>query len=92
MTSSPRILHTADSQAPRPARTVSPVRTPTGVDRTDPPAIAGELPPVRMSSVPVEAVAVKALSQNEDEHFQWFVDLFVAEYAAEATVRPDASI
>ncbi len=45
-----------------------------------------------MSSVPVEAVAVKALSQNEDEHFQWFVDLFVAEYAAEATVRPDASI
>jgi hypothetical protein len=36
--------------------------------------------------VTVEAIAATPLSQEEDDQFQWFVDLFVAEYAAEAAL------
>jgi hypothetical protein len=68
------------------------VSTRTGIGGTDHPAIAGELPPVRMSPVRIDGAGVKVLAPEEDDQFQWFVDLFVAEYASEATARPDPSV
>ena len=42
-------------------------------------------------TVPVDVIAVEARLAEEEDPFQWFVDLFVAEYAAESAVRPDHS-
>jgi len=45
-----------------------------------------------MSPVRIDGMAVKTLPLEEEDQFQWFVDLFVAEYASETSVRPDASV
>jgi hypothetical protein len=67
------------------------VRTGRHIDRTDHPALAGELPIARISTAPVELAAATSRRQDEDDTLQWFVDLFVAEYASEASALPDAS-
>ena len=59
-----------------------------GIDRTHDRAVAARQPLVERDIVAaVEAPSGEALLLEQDDHFQWFVDLFVAEYASEATPR-----
>ena len=59
------------------------VRSGYGVDRTDQSLLAGERPLLAHSqAIAVQEVAGGA-SSEEDDAFQWFVNLFVAEYASE---------
>ena len=60
------------------------MRSGYGVDRTDQPLLAGERPLLAHSqAIAVQEVAGGRPSSEEDDAFQWFVNLFVAEYASE---------
>lgn len=63
------------------------VRSGYGVERSDEPAVVAERPAGRYATV--EDPRADALTREEDDPFQWFVDLFVAEYASEASSSPD---
>lgn len=56
----------------------------SGVDATDQPSLAAERPLlIDTPAVTIEEVAGSARSPEEDDAFQWFVNLFVAEYSTE---------
>ena len=55
-----------------------------GVDRTDDPVIAVEWPLLAATpALTIEEGIGSRSSSDEDDAFQWFVNLFVAEYASE---------
>jgi hypothetical protein len=55
-----------------------------GVDRTAHPSFAGDWPLLADTpTLVIEEVAASRPSSEEDDAFQWFVSLFVAEYASE---------
>ena len=63
----------------------SSVRFRSTVDQTDQPSLAAErplLPDTRARTI--EEVAGSASSSEDDDAFQWFVNLFVAEYTSES--------
>jgi hypothetical protein len=69
------------------------VRSGYRVERTEAPAGAAKRPLAgREMRVVVEDVTAEAVLRDADDHFQWFVDLFIAEYASEAKPRPDLPI
>ena len=61
------------------------VRSRSGVDPTDQPSLAVERP-LLTDTQPrtIEEVAGRPSSSEDDDAFQWFVNLFVAEYASES--------
>jgi hypothetical protein len=59
-----------------------------GIDRTHPRAVAAKRQLAERDAVAVvETRPAEALLVEDDDHFQWFVDLFVAEYATETASR-----
>jgi hypothetical protein len=67
------------------------MRSGFGVDGTHKRAVAGERSLVRrdVASPLEDDPAAETLLLDDDDPFQWFVDLFVAEYASEAATRPN---
>ena len=60
------------------------MRSRADVDPTDQPSLAPERPVLTDTpALTIEEIAGSAPSSEEDEAFQWFVNLFVAEYASE---------
>lgn len=67
------------------------VRSGYGVDSVKKSAVAAERPPVPVRTV-IEDVAADAVVLEDDDTFQWFVNLFVAEYASEAKPGPNVPV
>jgi hypothetical protein len=69
------------------------MRSGSGVDRTQTRALAAERALVKRDVAPTfdDDAATETLLLEEDDPFQWFVELFVAEYAAEAAPRPNVA-
>ena len=75
-------FYATDTEEARAGPTVSLVRSSSSVDRNDP-APARVRAPEPRGPVAVDDMVAAAREREEDDQFQWFVNLFVAEYASD---------